>query len=139
MSFHYEAHNHHYTSSDNLDVKTVPVPTGRTMLWSGFCQGDLDFIAPCPVAQHAIKMLTVMRPGLVISGHTAHEVIVMWQTSDKLADQAAVNYSEDGYGEYSWLVESYHRRLGIFRSALKQLMELPPGNLKQDVQQAVAL
>jgi hypothetical protein len=32
--------------------------------------------------------------------------MVMWQTSDELAEQAAVNYSEDGYGEYSWLVES---------------------------------
>ena len=59
-------------------------PTPAPVTWSGFTQSDLDFIAPCPVAQHAIKTLTVMRPGLVISGHTAHEVIVMWQVSDEL-------------------------------------------------------
>ena len=139
LDFHLTMQNCHYTSSEGASVAPIGLPTGRSTLWSGFTQIDLDYMAPCPVAQHAIKMMCVMRPKLMIAGHTAHEIIVLWQVSEELNEQATANYSEEGYGEFSWLVESYRRRLGIFASASKTLMELPPGNHKTGVLQTIAL
>ncbi len=75
----------------------------------------------------------------MISGHTTHEVVTLWQGLEELVEQAVANYTEEGYGEFSWLVESYWQHLGLFWSAPKQLMELPPGNLKKNVLQANAL
>ena len=90
QGLHYTVHNHHHGSSDSTAVSQVPVPTGKSATWSGFTQSDLDYMAQ-PVTQHAIKVLAVMRPGLMISGHTAHEVITLWQVSEELVEAVALH------------------------------------------------